>query len=75
MKIGDKPLADMTKEEMIEAIRLLQDSREALRAEAVKRVAEGKTAKVKTPRAKKEVVVDPSHEEALRILMGGLPKA
>jgi hypothetical protein len=71
MKIGDKPISEMTKEEMIEAIEALQNSREALRAEAMKRVAEGKPAK--EPKAKKAPKSDPEAEALLKILQGGAP--
>lgn len=36
MKLGDKPISEMTFEEMLEATTILRESREALRNEAVK---------------------------------------
>lgn len=70
MKIGDKPISEMSKEEMIEAIENLQSNREALRQEAVKRVEAGKEAKAPGPRAKRVPKADPEAEALLKILQG-----
>jgi hypothetical protein len=40
MKLGDKPLADMSETEMLEAVAILRAKREALRSEAIVRKQE-----------------------------------
>ena len=66
MKFGDKPLQEMSRDECLEAITELRSSREALRAEGVKKFKEAKLVReVKV--AKKETVE--TNAEALRMLL------
>lgn len=71
MKFGDKPLNEMTKEETLEAIATLRNSREALRAEGVKKFKEEKAAKaVRATKKEIKAVKEETNAEALRLLMG-----
>jgi hypothetical protein len=71
MKLGDKPLSQMSIEEMNEAIAALRESREALRNEALAskaiREAKGMTGEPKQKRAKQPGVKD-LNAELLRMM-------
>lgn len=69
MKFGDKPLSEMTREEMLEAITMLRNEREALRAEGVKKFKEAKAAR-ETKAVKKKIrdTKVETNAEALRLL-------
>jgi predicted Holliday junction resolvase-like endonuclease len=77
MKIGDKPISEMTESEMLEAIALLQAEREALRSDAIRRskeIAAGNVTKEpkapRTPKVKQPSEKDQLAAEALKMLMG-----
>ena len=73
MKIGDKPISEMTEAEMLEAIGVLQGEREALRADAIKRKREADSKGVehkepRAPRAPREKKVNEKDSIAANIL-------
>ena len=73
MKLGDKPLSEMSQEEMLSAIEELRASREALRNDAIaekKRVDAGLPATPKEPKVKKVKEVDAFDEGMLAFLKG-----
>lgn len=74
MKLGDKPLAEMSEEELREAITNLHASREELRAEAIRKKREqtekGITKAPKEPRAARVKAVDKDMDNMLAFLQG-----
>lgn len=69
MKIGEKPISEMTLEERIEAVRNLQELRAALTAENVKKFKEKQVEKkMKKDKAEAKVAVAETNAEALRLL-------
>jgi len=71
LKLGDKPLAEMTADELITAIETLQAEREALRAEAIaakRKEAMPKEAKPRAPRG--APAADPFLLETLKYMKG-----
>lgn len=79
MKLGDKPISEMTYEEMLEATTQLRESREALRNEAIKQKKEREAKGVPEPKVKAERKPKEKPEDLLKsmgildILEGKMP--
>lgn len=72
MKIGDKPLLEMSREELLEAITNLRNDREALRAEAAKKKVEEKMEKSSSPSTKTRKSAKPAEvEDIIKGLFNG----
>ncbi len=71
MRLGDKPLADMSEAEMLEALTALRSEREALRSEAIARKREREKGNVvKEPRAPRAKKQEEPPDDILAFLMG-----
>jgi len=74
IKLGDKPLAEMSAEEMLEAITAMRTEREALRAEAIKKKQDAEAGPVaRQPRAPKapKITTPNALTDTLAFLKGG----